>query len=434
VTSSTPLGADVVIVGAGILGASAALALARAGHSVIVLDRLGAAGLGSTSASAGIVRIHATDPQSCLIADDAVRVWESWAAFLQAPRDARLASFTACGTVVLDADDGYIDTIAASMDTADLSFERWDVSDLADRLPFIDVHRFGPPKSVESEAFFAAPTELLKGALYTPQSGYVGDPSLATANVLEAARERGARFKPGATVTHLVRRGDRVVGVQLADETVVQAEATLVAAGPNTYQLLNGWGVTDDFVVKTRRVREELHHVPAPPTLDIAAQAVHVVDGDLGINFRPETGNAFLVGGNGAKIDGETVVGDPDRYDIRVTQGSWTRHVLRMARRIPSLGIPRRSQGVVGLYDVTDDWLPIYDRAGVDGLFVALGTSGNQFKVGPIVGELLRHIIELESQGVDHRTVPARSPVSQREFWTGQFSRLRVPQEGGSRG
>ncbi len=58
-----------------------------------------------------------------------------------------------------------------------------------------------------------------------------------------------------------------------------------------------------------------------------------------------------------------------------MSAANWERTTLRLARRIPDLGIPRARTGVVGLYDAAEDWLPIYDRTCVEGLFVAMATS-----------------------------------------------------------
>ncbi len=47
---------DVVIIGGGVMGASIALELSRHGRKVVVVDKGGAAGAGSTSASSAIIR------------------------------------------------------------------------------------------------------------------------------------------------------------------------------------------------------------------------------------------------------------------------------------------------------------------------------------------------------------------------------------------
>ena len=50
---------------------------------------------------------------------------------------------------------------------------------------------------------------------------------------------------------------------------------------------------------------------------------------------------------------------------------------MRAAQRIPSLGIPNQPKGVVELYDVTDDWILIYDKSGLPGFYMAVGSSGS---------------------------------------------------------
>ena len=40
---------------------------------------------------------------------------------------------------------------------------------------------------------------------------------------------------------------------------------------------------------------------------------------------------------------------------------------MRLAQRMPELGIPSRAKGVVELYDVSDDWLPICDKSDLPG-------------------------------------------------------------------
>ncbi|MBM7518565.1 NAD(P)/FAD-dependent oxidoreductase [Nocardioides nitrophenolicus] len=426
--------AEILIIGAGVIGASAALALARAGHDVVVIERNSGVGDGSTGSSAGIIRVHASDEQSVAMAADAVAVWNDWAGFLDAGPDEHLARFVRCGSLILDAGNGFTDRAAESMRAAVVPFEAWTLAEMAERLPYLDFRRFGPPVPIDDEAFWSEPTEYLPGALYTEQSGYVGDPTLAAVNLMDAARRAGADVRLSTEVARLELRAGRVVGVALADGRRLSAAAVLVAAGPHSDALLRSVGATSDFRIATRRIREELVHVPAPPGIETALDGVHLVDGDLNLNFRPEHGNAFLGGSNGDLPEEQTVVEDPDRFDRRVSAANWERTTLRLARRIPDLGIPRARTGVVGLYDAAEDWLPIYDRTCVEGLFVAMATSGTQFKTSPVVGELLRHVIESELEGRDHTTVPFVAPTSGRSYATEQFSRLREPRVGQARG
>lgn len=425
---------EVLVVGAGVIGASAALALAKSGHDVLVIDRNSGVGDGSTGASAGIIRVHASDTQSSALADDALTVWKNWREFLGSDESENLARFVQCGSLILDAGNGFTDQAAAAMTGAGVAFDKWTLDEMSGHFPYFDFRRFGPPKSVNDEAFWDEPTDYLSGGIYTPQSGYVGDPTLAAVNLMQAAQRAGARLRLSATIAGVDIDGGRAVGVTLADGTVLRAEAVLVVAGPNTDGLIRGIGATADFRVRTQRIREELIHIPAPPDLNLALHGVHLVDGDLNINFRPERDDAILVGSNGDRADERTLIDDPDDFNQLVTAAVWERTTLRLARRIPDLGIPRTRMGVVGLYDAAEDWLPIYDRTCYDGLFVAMATSGTQFKTAPIVGELLRHVIETELNGRDHTAEPFHSPVGNRTYATAQFSRLRTPREDQSRG
>ena len=100
----------------------------------------------------------------------------------------------------------------------------------------------------------------------------------------------------------------------------------------------------------------------------------------------------MLIGSADPDCDPPEIV-NPDEYNDQHTQ-QWTTQVIRAAQRWPELGIENNARGTVGLYDVSDDWIPIYDRTDLPGYYLAIGTSGNQFKNAPVVGELMATIIE----------------------------------------
>ena len=51
------------------------------------------------------------------------------------------------------------------------------------------------------------------------------------------------------------------------------------------------------------------------------------------------------------------------------------------------------TQGIVAMYDVTTDWTPIYDKSALPGYYMAIGTSGNQFKNAGPVGKLMAALV-----------------------------------------
>lgn len=427
---------DLVVIGAGAIGSSVALAAARAGWSVAIVDRHPQPGHGSTSASAGIIRVHATDVASCILADESLPAWTDWRGYTETPRDDPVAEFSRCGSMILDDGTGFTTRVSATMVEAQVAHDWLHDDQLCDALPFMDLGRFGPPRSMEDGRFWDGPVGMINTAVHTPGSGYCADPALAAQNLAAAAVRAGVQAVMRAQVIGIERASGRLTGVSLADGRTLPCRAALNAAGPHSAQINALAKVGSDFRVTLRRVREELHVVPAPPEIDFEKVGMHIVDGDLGTNFRPEGGNNILMGGNGAATDPVEIVGDPDHFNHNPTLAAWERQTLRLARRIPALRIPPRPVGLAGLYDVTDDWLPVYDRTELEGFFVAIGTSGNQFKTAPVVGPLMHALIAYCMDGNDHDAQPLAFPAlySDRVIDTGAFSRMRVPTTGGSRG
>src|SRR5215218_1582994 len=98
--------ADAVVVGAGVIGAAIALELARAGRRVVVLDKTGGVGDGSTSASSAIIRFHYSTYTGVAAAWEAHHLWVDWQDHLGFEDPAGLASFVRTGMLVLDPDPG----------------------------------------------------------------------------------------------------------------------------------------------------------------------------------------------------------------------------------------------------------------------------------------------------------------------------------------
>ncbi|MFP5488859.1 MAG: FAD-dependent oxidoreductase, partial [Acidimicrobiia bacterium] len=107
----------------------------------------------------------------------------------------------------------------------------------------------------------------------------------------------------------------------------------------------------------------------------------------------------------------------------------WETAMWRFARRVPEFGVPTAPVGLAALYDVTDDWVPVYDRSSLDGFFMACGTSGNQFKNAPMVGTVMHSIVEHTLAGGDQDGDPVQvtGPYTGAPIDTGAFSRRRRP-------
>ncbi|HVT67437.1 MAG TPA: FAD-dependent oxidoreductase [Trebonia sp.] len=419
--------ADAVVIGAGVIGSSVALELSRLGLGVTVVDKAGGPGFGSTSASSAIVRFNYSTQDGVAAAWESRHCWEHWADHLEAGESADLAAFTRTGMIMLDVPVMPAGQVTALFDAVGVPYERWDARTLASRVPGIDTGRFWPPKQVGSEAFFAPPDGEL-GGLFTPDAGFVNDPQLAARNLAAAAQAHGARLKFGAAVIGIGSSSERVRGVALADGTVIDAPVVVNAAGPWSSRVNELADVGADFTIRTRPLRQEVHYVTAPAGYGTGGQlGSAIADLDLGTYLRPAFGNGFLIGGTEPECDPLEWVEDPDTVWPHVTAERFEAQVTRAARRLTGLTVPTAPKGVVGVYDAADDWTPIYDRTALGGFYVAIGTSGNQFKNAPVAGRFLAAIIAAVEAGHDHDADPVRyhCPHTGNQVNLGAFSRRR---------
>jgi len=200
--------ADIVVIGAGVMGASIALELARAGWTVLVVDKAGGAGHGSTSSSSAIVRFNFSTYAGVAAAWEAYHGWCAWSDHLGCDVGP-LARFHRSGLAILDVDVFPRSAYLPLFEQVGVPFEEWSTAELMARVPGIDAGRYWPPKRIDDDGFWADPTGSL-GAVYTPDAGFVADPLLAAQNLAVAARRHGAEFRFRATVTEVRSAGDIV--------------------------------------------------------------------------------------------------------------------------------------------------------------------------------------------------------------------------------
>jgi glycine/D-amino acid oxidase-like deaminating enzyme len=397
---------DAVVIGAGVMGGSIALELARSGLVVAVVDKAGAAGHGSTSASSAIVRFNYSTRDGVATSWESKHCWQAWPDHLGFVDETGLASFQRTGMAVLDTPVNPRAPVIAHFDQIGVPYEQWDAATLRRRIAGIDAGAYWPPKRIDDDEFFQdAKGEL--GALFMPDAGFIDDPQLAAHNLIAAAQRLGTRCVFNATVTEVVRKNGRVAGVRLADGTRFSSPVVVNAAGPWSSGLNRLAGVGDDFTIVVRPMRQEVHYLDAPHEYSVASRfGPGIADMDLGTYMRPAPGNKLMVGGTEPACDPLEWIDDPDDASPSVTSEVYARQTTRAARRLTSLAVPVGAKGVAGVYDVAEDWTPIYDRTELDGYYVAMGTSGNQFKNAPVVGRIMALLIERVEAGHDHDNHP----------------------------
>jgi sarcosine oxidase subunit beta len=425
--------ADAVIIGAGVIGSAVALELSRRGFRTVSVDKAPAAGYGSTSSSSAVVRAHYSSRDGVVMAYEGFAYWAEWEDYLAVTDERGLAKYVGCGSVLLKSDDGLWPKALAHYRELGVEHEEWDTATLAARVPYYDLGRFGPPSRPDQDAFWQEPDGELEGALYTPGSGYMSDPQLATHNLQRAAEVAGAEFVFRRTVTE-IRHGERIEGVTLDDGTRIHSPVVVNVAGPHSARVNALAGLTGTMRISTRPLRHEVHVVGAPEGVDMATEGIHTADGDLGIYFRPEGGNTIMVGSEDPPCDPREWVDDPEDLNRGLTRAHWETQVYRLARRIPGLRIPPDMRGVADLYDVSDDWIPVYDQTDLPGFYVAIGSSGNQFKNAPVAGHVLAELVTACEAGLDHDRdrLQLKMPHTGLQLDVGFFSRNREINEGSS--
>jgi sarcosine oxidase, subunit beta len=417
---------DAVVIGAGIIGASVARELAAKGFKTLSLDRLPAASYGSTANSCAIIRPYYSTVHGSGVAYESHFYWKDWENFCGVTDERGMARYNNCGCIVVkNPHNGFLTNILKVMDQIGCPYEELSPAELKQRIPPVSTASYDHPRTTDDPKFGEPQDHEIAGAVFFPRGGYISDPQLAGHNVQRAAEKRGATFRFNTRVTAINRSGDRVTGVTLDDGSVVEAPIVVNVAGPHSSKVNEMAGLAGTMRITTRALRHEVAHVPAPEGFDIEKQGTVFSDSEIGAYARPETGNHMLIGSEDPACDEKEWV-DPDDYLTEFT-GMWTTLVMRQAQRFPGVKIPNRTRGAVDLYDVTEDWGPIYDKSDLKGFYLAIGTSGNQFKNAPIAGEIMADIIEACENGRDQDADPVQFRLKNigLDINTGFFSRNR---------
>ena len=417
---------DAIVIGAGIIGASTARELAAKGMRTLCLDRLPAASYGSTANSCAIIRPYYSTVHGSAVAYESHFYWSEWEDFCGVADERGMARYNNCGCVIMKTrQNRFLKGILEVMDEIGCPYEEMSPERVRERIPAISTACFGEPRRTDDPAFGQALDREVAGAVHFPCGGYISDPQLAGHNVQRAAEAKGATFLFNRTVTAIRQSAGRVTGVTLDDGEAIDASVVVNVAGPHSSRVNAMAGLAGTMRITTRALRHEVAHVPAPPDWD--AKVAHVFsDSEIGTYCRPETGNHVLIGSEDPACDEKEWVDNPDDYLTEFT-GMWQTLVMRQAQRFPGIRIPNSARGAVDLYDVTEDWGPIYDKSDLGGFYLAIGTSGNQFKNAPIAGEMMATLIEACENGRDHDAEPVSCRLRHidRDVDMGFFSRNR---------
>jgi sarcosine oxidase subunit beta len=363
---------DLVVIGAGIAGASTACFAARAGLRVVVVDRGLPAG-GASGRTAGYIRCHYANPPEAHFAVESWRMHRRWSAEVGGDNGYRRNGFLFIVPPILVPT---LEKNVALMQAMGVPTEVLDAAGVKRVLPF-------------------AETEGVGAAAWEPESGHA-DPSDCVASLLGGIRDRGGRVLIDVGPAHLLIEGDRVIGIRL-DADRVEAAAVVLATGAGTRDLAAEVGV--DLPVFPMPIGAGLlHGLPGldrvPCTIDHAAEQW----------YRGEIGDALLIGAgyeDSIGFRGEPFHGkaefSPPTLDELVSAAT------RLMPRIPALERASPGRTWVGLDSRTPDGHALAGPVpGIPGLFVLTGGNGKGFKFGPSMGRVLADVI----RGADFAASP----------------------------
>ena len=346
--------AEVVIVGAGIMGVSTAYHLARLGAGrVIVLERDTVCS-GSTALASGGIRHQYANRLGIELTTHSIVTYEGFEAEFGVDPNFR--------------QHGYLILIAAE---DELAVARRSVAlqrELGVNVELLDA-------AATRELCPYLNTDDLLGATYTPRDGYA-DPYLCATGIAARARELGVVIHQQHEVSAFLRDGDRLRGV-VTQHGAFEAGAIVIATGAWSGVVGTLAGV--DIPVRPHR-RHKFMTAPFPADR-IPAATPFVIDPHQNFSHRREGPGLLL--GHGRRDE-------PDGFGTEIDRSLEPRVVERAIHRAPALAEAKLMRSYAGLYEMTPDQTGIVSAVpGVAGLYVIAGFSGHGFMHGPIAGQLM---------------------------------------------
>lgn len=352
-----PKTADVVIIGGGVMGASAAYHLAQRGCTdVVLLERGPFLGMEATGKCAGGIRYQFSTEINVRLSLLSLPMLERFHDELGQDIDLRWP--------------GYLFLLDNEADLA--TFQR----NVAMQ------NRLGVPTQIigQDEARSLAPLlhmDDIIAAAWHPGDG-LADPNGVVQGYAMGARRLGAKTLTSVEATGIQVKGGRVTAVETS-QGVIATPAVVNAAGPWAGQVAAMAGVDLPITPLRRQI------VVTTPLTGLPADFPFVIDFSRSLYFHRE-GEGILTGQSNPH--------ETPGFDQSV-DNAWTEQHLELAAwRFPLLSQAGLLSQWAGLYEVTPDAHPVIDGlADPTGFYVAAGFSGHGFMHGPITGLLIAELL-----------------------------------------
>ena len=353
--------AAVVVIGAGVIGASVAYHLAARGmRDVVVLDAAARPGAGSTGRATGGFRVQfatAIDVQLSLLARAKLRSFND-----DTGGD---CGYAPAGYLWLASNEAELSQLRAALDV-----QRANGVNDAVEVDSDTIARLNP----------ALRRDGLVGATYCPSDGFIRPLGILD-GYRRAAERNGVRFLWDARVAGIERGRDARISAVRTERDVIATGTVVNAAGAWAAGVARLAGAELPVTPLRRQVAVTVPADVLPATMPMTIFARD------GFHLRARDGRVLLLlptsGGN-------------DSFDVSV-EPAWIDTVARIAReRVPCLldVAVDRAACWAGLYEMSPDGHAIVGRApGVPNLYFANGASGHGVMHAPALGALVAEIV-----------------------------------------
>lgn len=384
---------DVIIVGAGIVGAACARAFALAGLSVLVLDRGTTAG-GTSSACEGNLLVSDKGPgHELVLAQYASRLWTATAA------DLREELGEAFPSIEFDQKGGLVVATTSVGAESLLTFAE------SQRNAGVDARVLDRGEALQLEPDL---TPVIESAVFYPEDAQV-QPTIATEALLASARGHGARLMENMAVTGaLLDDGGALIGVRTAMGSF-RARHVLIAAGPWSGEVARAMGLhlpvrpRRGELLVTTRMRHRIFHkvydadyVGAVESDDAALQTSSVVESTAG--------GTVLIGSSRQQVE----------FDSRLRVDVLSQVAAKALQLFPFLSAAGVMRSYGGFRPFMPDHLPaIGADPRMPGLWHASGHEGAGIGLSLATAELLRDLLLGRPTVVDaHPYSPGRATLA----------------------
>jgi sarcosine oxidase, subunit beta len=357
--NSFPKTADIVILGAGVMGSSIAFHLAkRKAGKILVIDK-DHVGRGGSGRSSALVRMHYSFGPEVQLALISLHMFQNWQEVVGQAGDFRKTGFV---------------RIVHPNETARLKLNVKMQCKLGANVKLLgkqELHQLEPDWNVDE-------VEL---AAYEPDSGY-GDGAGVAGDFLNAARDMGVTYLSRTQARAFDVEAGNVRGV-VTDHGTILSPTVVSAIGPWTRPLFQQSGCNLPIECEYHQVAI-LRNAPG-----MKGGGCACIDSVTATYFRSDAHDKFLIG----DFYGKRPI-DPDNFPQRASDESLEEIIERACRRVPKLAGAEVMRGVTGVYDMTPDSRPLLGAiAGIHGLYVCAGFSGMGFKISPAIGLVMSELV-----------------------------------------